>query len=249
MSSLKSISPKSVNLFIQDGFYDNRSNSPNFYAPNQNNNNNINNKNYVPSPPPQQQAYQNNQNFQQQQQQPSAVPFFNPLQPNNLFSDPVASMAVKYGANLADQGKDYVAQNVDKWFSISKLKYYFAVDTNYVTKKLLLILFPFFNRDWTLKYATGGPDGQTAVPPKLDTNAPDMYIPVMAFVTYLLIVGVCLGIQEKFSPEQLGIHASSAMGWLIIEVFVLFCMLQILAIKTALKTFDIIAFCGYKYFG
>lgn len=41
-------------------------------------------------------------------QQPNA--FFNP----NLLKDPVASMAVKYGSNLADQGKEYVSQNVIK---------------------------------------------------------------------------------------------------------------------------------------
>ena len=55
-------------------------------------------------------------------------------------------MAVKYGSSLADQGKDYVAQNVNKWLSVKTLKYYFAVDTTYVAKKLLLILFPFINR-------------------------------------------------------------------------------------------------------
>ena len=83
---------------------------------------------------------------QPQPQQQAQQPFFNPLQPNNLFNDPMANMAVKYGANLADQGKEYVAQNVDRWFSLSKLKYYFAVDTSYVAKKLMLLLFPFFTR-------------------------------------------------------------------------------------------------------
>jgi hypothetical protein len=87
------------------------------------------------------------------------------------------------------------------------------------------------------------------VPPKLDVNAPDMYIPVMAFVTYILIVGVCMGTQDKFTPEQLGIQASSALGWLVIEVFIIFLSLQVLAVKSALKTFDIIAFCGYKFYG
>jgi hypothetical protein len=124
----------------------------------------------------------------------------------NLLSDPMAAMAVKYSSHLADQGKAYVAQNVDRWFSISKLKYYFAVDTSYVGKKLMLLSFPFFNKvslyfqfnknpfeslswlldykslrkntksiifkDWSVKY-----DQNIAVPPKLDKNAPDMYIP------------------------------------------------------------------------
>jgi hypothetical protein len=106
---------------------------------------------FQPAQIPQQQQQQNKfhpqqQYPQQQQQQQVQQPFFNPLQQANLFNDPMANMAVKYGANLADQGKEYVAQNVDRWFSLSKLKYYFAVDTSYVAKKLMLLFFPFFNK-------------------------------------------------------------------------------------------------------
>jgi len=169
---------------------------------------------------------------------------YNPANMNQLFQDPMANMAMNYGAGLAGQGKDYVAQNVDKWFSVSKLKFYFAVDTTYVAKKLLLILFPFINKDWSVKYSQA-----EAVPPKLDVNAPDLYIPIMSFVTYILMLGISLGTQEKFSPEILGIHASSALGWFTIEVVVIFIMMQIFGIKSALKTFDIMSFCGYKYFG
>jgi len=170
------------------------------------------------------------------------------FQPHAFFSDPVvSSMAAKYGANLADQGKEYVTKNVDKWLSVSKLKYYFAVDTNYVSKKLSIMLFPFLNRDWSIKYSQS--DDTQAVPPKLDVNAPDMYIPLMAFVTYLLVVGVALGVQKKFTPEVLGMQATSALAWFVFEVLAIFITLQILGLKTALKTFDIIAFGGYKYFG
>jgi hypothetical protein len=105
-----------------------------------------------PPPPPQS---HNNQpffspsqpNYQMNQQQKMPQNAYYPADPvNKLFNDPVASMAVKYGSTLADQGKEYVSQNVDRWFSVSKLKYYFAVDTTYVAKKLLIILFPFINR-------------------------------------------------------------------------------------------------------
>ena len=87
------------------------------------------------------------------------------------------------------------------------------------------------------------------MPPKLDVNAPDMYIPLMAFLTYILMAGLLLGTRKEFSPEVLGMHASYALGWFAIEVFVIFVVLQVLGLKTALKTFDIMAFCGYKYFG
>lgn len=205
-------------------------NSTNFFNPNMNNQFN-----------PQPQQPMNQMNPGQKQENPVQNGIYNP---NQIFNDPMASMAMKYGSSLADQGKEYVTQNVDRWFSISRLKYYFAVDTTYVTKKLLIILFPFINKDWSVKYS------QTeAVPPKLDVNAPDLYIPIMSFVTYILIVGICLGTQEKFTPELLGIQASSALGWFIIEVILIIIMMQILSVKSALKTFDILSFCGYKYFG
>ena len=102
-------------------------------------------------------------------------------------------------------------------------------------------------KDWSIKYSQS--DDTQAVPPKLDVNAPDMYIPLMAFVTYLLVVGVALGVQKKFTPEVLGMQATSALAWFVFEVLMIFITLQILGLKTALKTFDIIAFGGYKYFG
>lgn len=198
------------------------------------------NQNFQPGPDPKMVPQLNQfHNGNQAQQQPG---LYNPAA--QLFNDPMANMAVKYGSTLADQGKEYVTQNVDRWFSISKLKFYFAVDTTYVAKKLALILFPFLNKDWSVKYSQS-----EAVPPKLDVNAPDLYIPVMSFVTYLLIVGVCLGVQEKFAPELLGIQASSALGWFVIEIGMIWLMMQILQIKSALKTFDIMSFCGYKYLG
>ncbi len=49
---------------------------------------------------------------QPQQQPPQQQGIYNPASVNQLFNDPMASMAVQYGSSLAGQGKDYVAQNV-----------------------------------------------------------------------------------------------------------------------------------------
>jgi len=80
-------------------------------------------------------------------------------------------------------------------------------------------------------------------------NAPDLYIPVMAFVTYVLMGGVSLGIQERFSPEALGLQASTAMVWAVLEVLVLVVALYIMNVQTRLSTFDILAYSSYKYVG
>lgn len=85
--------------------------------------------------------------------------------------------------------------------------------------------------------------------PRYELNAPDLYIPAMAFVTYVLIGGVSLGLQERFSPEVLGIQASTALVWALIEVLAIWLTLYIFNIQTKLTWFDILAFSSYKYVG
>ncbi|KAK6021904.1 Hrf1 family protein, partial [Ostertagia ostertagi] len=107
---------------------------------------------------------------------------------------------------------------ISKYLNTFNLKYYFSVDNSYVGKKLGILLFPFFHRDWSLKYA--GSD--EPVPAKDDVNAPDLYIPLMAFITYVIVSGFVLGTQGRFSPEMLGILTSNAFIWVIIENIVIF---------------------------
>jgi hypothetical protein len=45
-------------------------------------------------------------------------------------------------------------------------------------------------------------------PPRDDVNAPDLYVPLMAFVTYILAVAFIMGANGQFSPELLGNLAS-----------------------------------------
>ncbi|CAL4107876.1 unnamed protein product, partial [Meganyctiphanes norvegica] len=110
-----------------------------------------------------------------------------------LFQDPmVANMAMQYGTNMAHQGKEFVEQKLEKYVSMTKVKYYFAVDTQYVLKKLQLLFFPFTHSDWSVHYEQEEP-----VQPRLEINAPDLYIPVMGVVTYVLVAGICLGLQDR----------------------------------------------------
>lgn len=58
----------------------------------------------------------------------------------------VQDMALQYGQKLADHGKQLVESHFEKYIPVTRLKYYFAVDNNYVVKKLILLLFPFTHR-------------------------------------------------------------------------------------------------------
>ena len=60
------------------------------------------------------------------------------------------------------------------------------------------------------------------VQPRFELNAADLYIPSMAFVTYILVVGYMLGLQDRFSPEVLAATASSALTALVLEILLIY---------------------------
>ncbi|XP_063977697.1 protein YIF1B-A [Diachasmimorpha longicaudata] len=167
--------------------------------------------------------------------------FSGPQFATQLLNEPlVTNMAMKYGDALVGTGK----QQFEKYVPITALKYYFAVDTDYVFVKLALLIFPFTQKDWSVKYEQDVP-----LQPRYEKNAPDMYIPTMAFLTYVVMAGFSLGTQERFSPEQLGVIASSALAWGLIELLVHTITLYVMNLETSLRTFDLVAYCGYKYVG
>lgn len=108
-------------------------------------------------------------------------------------------------------------------------------------KKLLLILLPFLHKDWTIRYSS------ESVAPRDEPNLPDLYIPSMAFITYILLSGYMLGLKNQFAPEQLGIYASSALAWLLLEVLLVQVAKYLLNINSLLGFFHLVAFGGYKF--
>uniref|UniRef100_A0A182PEB3 Protein YIF1 n=1 Tax=Anopheles epiroticus TaxID=199890 RepID=A0A182PEB3_9DIPT len=188
-----------------------------------------------------------------QQPQPGSGPRQPGQQPQSLpgmgggqfamFQQPIVQdMAMQYGQKLADQGKEIVHSHIEKYLPMSKLKYYFSVDNSYVVNKLKIIFFPFLQKDWGMKY-----DHDNPVQPRYDINAPDMYIPSMSYITYVVLAGIALGMQNRFSSEQLGIQASSALAYSIFEIVIYMLTLYIGNISTSLSTLDLLALSGYKY--
>lgn len=170
-------------------------------------------------------------------------PFFPGQQ---MMSDPlVANMAMQYGQSFATSGKDMVEKKLDRWLSASGLKYYFAVDTNYVINKLGLVFFPFLHQDWTIK--TDKAD--EPMMPRYELNAPDLYIPVMSLVTYILLYGFIKGTQNRFNPEQLGVMASFVLGWFLVELVLIVVASYAIGIHSCLKYLDLASVLGYKYAG
>jgi len=160
---------------------------------------------------------------------------------NNFMSDPMFSAAKQIGGQFAEQQKEKLSQYISSF----NLKYYFAVDNTYVGKKIGILLFPFFHRDWSTQF---GGDGKP-VPAKLDINAPDLYVPLMAFITYILVSGFVFGVQRRFSPEQLGMQTTNALFYLFLENMIVMITKYILNISQSLSLWHTLAFSGYKFVG
>lgn len=87
------------------------------------------------------------------------------------------------------------------------------------------------------------------LPPREDVNSPDMYIPVMAFVTYILLSTLIAGLNGKFEPQLLGITFSNASVIILLELVVLWLGRYFLNIQSESQIYDLIAYSGYKFVG
>lgn len=87
------------------------------------------------------------------------------------------------------------------------------------------------------------------LPPREDVNSPDMYIPVMAFVTYILLSTLIAGLNGKFEPQLLGITFTNASFIILLELIVLWGGRYFLNISSESQIYDLVAYSGYKFVG
>jgi hypothetical protein len=142
----------------------------------------------------------------------------------------------------------FVKGSLHKYEQFATLKYYFAVSTSYVRAKLLVLAFPFRHAQWRRAVSHGsGPDGSDVYgTPAEDVNGPDLYIPVMSFLTYILIVSFVMGDAFSFSPDVVAAQAWSSTLALFFEV--LFVRLgAYLFASGSLSMLDLTCYAGYKY--
>jgi hypothetical protein len=131
-----------------------------------------------------------------------------------------------------------------RFVSVSALKHYFNVSNTYV----VTILFPWWHRPWS-RQQRHNPDGAAAaslyLPPREDVNSPDMYIPTMALVTYILLSTLLAGLRGAFHPELLGYTATLAICVTLLEILIIRTGTFLLAITSSSQLLD--AYSGYKF--
>ena len=82
--------------------------------------------------------------------------------------------------------------NINDILSLKFLKPYFTVDNKYVAHKLRLIIFPFINNENNNINEEIENDSKEGIS-KNSIAYPDFYIPLMGFITFLLLIGLNLG--------------------------------------------------------
>ncbi|KEY68769.1 hypothetical protein S7711_00639 [Stachybotrys chartarum IBT 7711] len=166
-----------------------------------------------------------------------------------FMNDPTAQVAAQFGQSAFKHGQEYVEQNIGRFFSVRAFKPYFNVSNSYVVNKLFLVLFPWRHKPWSRQQAVGvnGQEGWY-LPPREDINSPDMYIPVMALVTYILLSTLIAGLRGKFQPELLGYTASTSLLVVGVEIVALRLGCYLLSISSQ-SQLDLIAYSGYKFVG
>ena len=183
------------------------------------------------------------------------------------FSDPaMASQAVGAAAAMF-AGDSRVAQQLLEQQSRSmasawlpgvaagwgRLRVYFAVSHGSVAAKLRAVLFPFAKRHWRRKRAEeldGGDPRAAALHghglPVHDENAPDGYVPLVAFVTFALVAGYVRGSRGTFTPEVLASIFSWCAGLQMLEIALYSLGLYLLGAHNV-PVLDVACFTGYKY--
>mmetsp|Transcript_34916 Transcript_34916/g.33211 ORF Transcript_34916/g.33211 Transcript_34916/m.33211 type:complete len:272 (-) Transcript_34916:74-889(-) len=143
----------------------------------------------------------------------------------------------------------------DFWCS---LKIYFAVSNSYVLQKLAIILYPMKkNMIWgRIPADEAGRIGDDSelysthkwALPRQDVNAPDLYIPLMSFITYVLLVGFRKGMGGTgFTPEVLIQSVWRCLILQICETVIIKFGLSVMQVPMAFL--DVFAYTGYKYIG
>jgi len=120
-----------------------------------------------------------------------------------------------------------------KWLPSANVKNYFRVTHNFVLEKFRFLLMPYIYIQ----------------PRKTLTEEmarPDLYVPLMGFITYVLLYSLNLGVHQQFTPT---IFSSAATFAGIIHFLEIFCgWVSFMAVGTSNITFmDLMAYTGYKY--
>lgn len=128
------------------------------------------------------------------------------------------------------------------------------MDNTYVLKKLFKIVVPFVkSKEEDYSQPSGWNDADYGMTKTEEHHhrtllSPDLYIPLMSFMTFILMVCLSMGYRNEFRPELISNYTINCMFFAILEMLLYKLILLIVRVKT-LSLLDITAFLNYKFVG
>uniref|UniRef100_A0A7S3JT16 Uncharacterized protein n=1 Tax=Aureoumbra lagunensis TaxID=44058 RepID=A0A7S3JT16_9STRA len=214
-----------------------------------------------------------NQSYQGQDEEEKKKVSSGPVQqPTVALGDPIATAAAAAAMLRGDTaaGAQFVEsqglQLMSRWMPgfasfWSKLRSYFAVSHRYTLSKLRALLIPWTKKAWRRERLASNmptsPPGENAAGrpvsgepiryalPVDDDNAPDLYIPLVAFLTFALVSGYVKGTSGKFTPQVLAQIVSNCALFQVFELALY--SIGLYASGATIPLLDIAVHTGYKY--
>ncbi|KAF8904972.1 protein transporter yif1 [Mucidula mucida] len=164
-------------------------------------------------------------------------------------NDATAQLGMQIGNSAVAAGQDYVQKNFGGFLHGAGLKHRFNVSNLYVMRKLKLVVFPWTHRPWSRRVRRSEQGQAEWHPPRDDVNSPDLYIPLMAIVTYILVSAFHSGLHDRFEAKVLGESASGAFLVVLLDFGFVYLGCYFLNVQSTSQALDIIAYSGYKFVG
>eukprot|EP00762_Andalucia_godoyi_P002297 ANDGO_07568.mRNA.1 Protein transport protein yif1 len=173
----------------------------------------------------------------------------------------LAQAGLQIGAQMFDSQRSVLESVFNRWFGQSSAKSYFDVTHAYVLSKLKLLVFPFGKQSLSSSGSSSFSSSNASSPNTFmsggfsdhrDVHQADLYIPLMAFVTFILLCGFY---AAQF--DTVGMVASKALILLFLECSALKLAFYLFVATdpsqggqgSQLSLLDMIAFAGYKFVG
>jgi len=172
-----------------------------------------------------------------------------PLSPRSLAT---AGLGM-YGGKFLNDGATFVSSNYAKYLSTASMRAYFDVTESYVFHKLRLVMCPFLHKGSWARLPESVAGGTGYKPPRNDINAPDLYIPLMAFWTYVLVASIrdmFTGARGTFTPETLATTVWwSSLLWGFESAFIWVSLRSVSSANHIISApmLDLVSYVGYTF--
>ena len=143
-----------------------------------------------------------------------------------------------------------VSSNYAKYVSSSQMRQYFDVSEPYVLNKLKLVFCPFLHKGSWARIPEQSPGGLAFKPPRNDINAPDLYVPLMGFWSYVVAASTLQVRRGEFTPEGVAVHAWwGAVFWAGAAIFLWMALrsMSTAHVRVGAPLLDVVAYAGYAF--